>query len=413
MNRESISIKSQELIEKFEAVVLEFCTGLGKSKIAIDFISNHSDMKFLLVLYQTSHIDNWIREFEKWNKSYLLENIDIVLYASLSKYVNTEYYAVIYDEGHHLFAPTYSEYSRQIKRTKSLVLSATMNDSSLKILGMKVPYRRHHFRDNEFTINPIAKGVVFTITLNQAILHNIVESPDIVLVETKLDNILKNQTIILNPSKGKKKIKIKDDISKKFVYLNKKNYPSDKYQITLSCTEQEKYDYISDRVSYFKKQFFSIKAKALETKWLFESNERKKFLGTTKIKYVRKLLKTIKNKRYILFAPSISDIEKLGDNFIHSERKDSLDVIKRFNNKEINSLLAVNMLQEGQNLIDIDLGIIVQMGASAREFTQKLGRILRGTKNPTQYIFWCKGTKDDDYLEEAINNYNNIQIIKL
>jgi superfamily II DNA or RNA helicase len=72
------------------------------------------------------------------------------------------------------------------------------------------------------------------------------------------------------------------------------------------------------------------------------------------------------------------------------------------------------MLQEGVNLSDIQVGIIIQLDGEERAFIQKFGRTLRA-ESPVQYIIYYKGTRDEEYLKNALENIDKsyIKEIKL
>lgn len=72
------------------------------------------------------------------------------------------------------------------------------------------------------------------------------------------------------------------------------------------------------------------------------------------------------------------------------------------------------MLQEGQNLKDIECGIIVQLDGKEGPFIQKFGRTLR-SEHPVQYIICIKGTQDNVYLERVIKNLdpNHVKYIEV
>jgi ERCC4-related helicase len=61
------------------------------------------------------------------------------------------------------------------------------------------------------------------------------------------------------------------------------------------------------------------------------------------------------------------------------------------------------MLQEGQNLVDIQAGIIIQLDGEERTFVQRFGRSMRA-EDPVQFIFYYKGTRDEEYLENALQD---------
>ena len=72
------------------------------------------------------------------------------------------------------------------------------------------------------------------------------------------------------------------------------------------------------------------------------------------------------------------------------------------------------MLQEGQNLTDIEVGIIVQLDGKERSFIQRFGRSLRA-EDPVQYIFYYKNTRDEEYLNNVLEGISEeyIQELKL
>ena len=70
------------------------------------------------------------------------------------------------------------------------------------------------------------------------------------------------------------------------------------------------------------------------------------------------------------------------------------------------------MLQEGQNLTDIEAGIIVQLDGQERAFVQKFGRSLRAT-DPVQFIFYYKDTKDTKYLENVLKGIDEKYITEV
>ena len=181
----------------------------------------------------------------------------------------------------------------------------------------------------------------------------------------------------------------------------------------ISCTQQQKYDYLTDQFEYWRSKFFRTRQEYIKNKWLQVGSKRKRFLGECKTDATRLLLHKIQGKRFICFCTSIEQAELLGGkNAIHSKRDDSLSVIDSFNTKQIDSLFAVGMLQEGQNLTDIEAGIIVQLDGQERAFVQKFGRSLRAD-DPVQFIFYYKDTRDMDYLDNVLEGINNEYITEV
>ena len=77
--------------------------------------------------------------------------------------------------------------------------------------------------------------------------------------------------------------------------------------------------------------------------------------------------------------------------------------------KKIDNLYAVGMLQEGQNLVDIEAGVIIQLDGSERPFIQKFGRTIRAD-SPQQFIFYYENTRDIDYLENVFEGVDEAYI---
>ena len=118
------------------------------------------------------------------------------------------------------------------------------------------------------------------------------------------------------------------------------------------------------------------------------------------------LINGIGAKRTQDFSANNDTIEKVGGSY-----GGSLNTINDFNEKKINSLFAIGMLQEGQNLVDIQAGIIVQLDGQERAFIQKSGRVYRA-EDPIQCIFYYKNTRDEEYLNKAIENIDASFIYK-
>ena len=96
MTKEELQNKAVSLIQNNNIVALQWGTGIGKSKVAIDAIKLIKPLKVLLIVAETAHKNNWIEEFNKWDLNY--DNIIIECYASLKKYRDTKWDLIIFDE---------------------------------------------------------------------------------------------------------------------------------------------------------------------------------------------------------------------------------------------------------------------------------------------------------------------------
>ena len=381
--------KALGLTNYYNNIFLEWATGVGKSKIAIDIINSESKKtKVLLVVAELAHKDNWKEEFNKWS---LKDNIDItiVTYHSLKNYSNKSFTYLILDEAHHTGTPIKLAILKTIKAKKVIALSATMPKDKLKALE-DIFGEFHNYE----------------ITLQNAIDKEILPEPTIYILETTLDPFDRDQIVIIERGNKKKRVTYVDNFYNRWKYLNdKRKYPHIK--LILNTTAKEKYYHINSQVDYWSKLYSRSKSQKAKNMMLYKGNERKKFLGSLKTNIAKNIAQFIGNKRHICFCNSIEQAEILNKkNAIHYRKKNSLDIIKKFNKKKINSLYTVGMLQEGQNLTDIEVGIIIQLDGVERGFIQKFGRSLRA-KNPIQFIIVIKHTKDEDFLKNVMEEIDS------
>ena len=401
MTKEELQVLPLSLIKQSNKVILQWCTGLGKSKAAINIANylinkesiNKNSFSILLVVAEITHKSNWKVEFDKWGIE--TNNITIECYASLKKYRNNHYDLIIFDEAHHLSSDLKKDILTELYAKNIILLSATLSDQLIEILTKIY---------GEFVISKI--------TLKEAIDWKLLPIPKVYLIPLTLNSAQYNCTIIEEWGKKEKRVTYKCKFYERWKYLkDKKKYPNIKLEI--SCTQQQKYDYLSGKFNYWKRQYFSTQEEHAKTKMLQTGLERKRFLGECKTDYVKLLLYKLRNMRYICFCTNIEQAELLGNkNAIHSEKKDSLEILNKFNLKKINNLFAVGMLQEGQNLVDIEAGVIVQLDGQERAFVQKFGRSLRAT-DPIQFIFYYKDTKDTKYLENVLKGIDEEYITKI
>lgn len=379
-------------------IAIQAATGVGKSKIAIDIcyevaLRSLNSLKVLFVVAERAHFDNWNAEFIKWNQPF--GEVTIICYASLKNYKNTQWDIVVFDEAHHLNSELRLEAFDSIRATYRVFLSATLKDSLLSRLELSCG-----------SITNIKMG------LQDAFSSNILPEPKIKLIPLVLDDTTPSETIVEEWGKKEKRFTAECNYKERWKYLrDKKKIPNGK--LIIHCTQKQKYDYISEQFEYYKKRYMFSRNEILKNKWLQCGNKRKQYLGLLKTPIAKSLLEDIKDKRFICFCTNIQQSEALGGvNAIHSKKKNSLEIIKKFNNKEINNLFAVGMLQEGMNLNDIQVGVIIQLDGEERAFIQKFGRTLRA-ESPVQYIIYYKNTRDEEYLKTAISNIDDKYVTEI
>lgn len=395
MTRDDLHKQTNELIKTNKRIALQWCTGLGKSRASIEMANyiqskGEGNIKILLVVAESAHKDNWAKEMLKWK---LLSNdVTVECYASLPKYKETWWDLIIFDEAHHLGTDLKLDILQSIITEHVILLSATLPEILLQSLTRIF---------GEFKVSKVS--------LKEAIDEGMLPQPKVFLIPLKLNSTIYNCTITEEWGDKDKRVTYKCTYPQRWEFIrNKKKYPN--VTLYISCTQLQKYTYLTEQFEYWKNLYMRSRQEYMKNKWLQAGSQRKRFLGNIKTEYVKILLKKLQRKRLICFCASIEQADYLGkDKSIHSKKSNSLEIINAFNNKEINRLFAVGMLQEGQNLEGIQTGIIVQLDNAERAFIQKFGRTIRAD-SPQQYIFYYENTRDIDYLENVFEGVDEAYI---
>lgn len=384
MKRSELQRGAVNLIKTHNRLILEWCTGLGKSKAAIDIVKELIPDTVLLVIAEVAHRSNWVAEFNKFDAEGLLPRVQFTTYASLKNYRDQQFDLLILDEAHHSGSDLRLDILKDIHANKILLLSATLPEATIS--SLEEIY-------GEFKVNKV--------TLKQGIEEGILNEPKIYIIPLTLDDHKGSQTVTIEWGNRNKRVTMDTTWENRWFYLkNKLLYPN--MQLNIKCTEQQKYKYLDEQSEYYKKRYFMLQNEAMKNKWLQTGLKRKRFLGDIKTREAERLLRKLRGKKFICFCSSILQAEVLGGkNAIHSEKGDSLEVIDKFNKGEIKELYAVGMLQEGQNLKGIEAGVIIQLDGAERAFIQKSGRAMRA-EDPILFIMYYKNTRDAEYLEKVL-----------
>jgi len=389
MTKDDIQSESISLISTNDRLLLSWATGCGKSYAFIK-IQEYLKAKITwIVVAEIAHIKNWEDEYKKHGKEELLKKTKIFCYASLKNNVNDNIDLLCLDEGHHAASEIRLDYLSTIKANKIVLLTAT--------LGV----------ENKYYIEGIyGKFKEFKISLKQAILWGILPKPRIFLIPLTLEKVIRDCIVEESWGKVKDRVTIYCNYGDRWQYLTHKKDTYPNVKLVISCTQYEKNFHLNAQFIYYKNLYMRTRQEFAKVKWMLIGSERKRFLADSKTNKVKPFIKLLKKKRFICFCGSIVQAELLGKkNAIHSKMKDSTpaEVIDNFDKRKINSIFAVGMLQEGQNLSGIEAGVIIQLDGVERPFTQKSGRTLRADE-PILLVFYYKDTRDEEYMQNIIKD---------
>lgn len=364
--RQALQERTLGKVEGKKHVLLKWATGTSKTLMAIKIAEARKAESILLNVKETSHKITWEDEFKKWGFEDLWSKTTCICYASLHTVVGNQYDIVINDECHGL-SELREDHLDKIKFDSMISLSATPGEEVEERLENICPY---------WTSN---------VPLKRAIELGILPEPTIYIVDVELDDIVIKHTVKGNKTRRTKKY-----------------------------TDKGYYDYLCKQIEKFQAMY----EKNYEDWQLHQLNRtgsvRKQFMAHCKTEKAKEILARLEGKRFICFTGSIEQCEELGGkNVIHSgisvnKRK---DLIKKLNEKEIDSVFSVNMLKESMNIVEIEAGMMIQTDAKTdRGSVQGLGRCLRG-EDPQFYFLRLKDTVDERYVKKAISSLDK-QYIK-
>jgi len=144
---------------------------------------------------------------------------------------------------------------------------------------------------------------------------------------------------------------------------------------------------------------------AMKQSWLYLCGKRLEFLADCKLQWVKLILHHLDKERTITFCKTIAQTEHLGKNCIHSQNKDATKVYDDFNNKKINHITAVNILNENANLVDCKYAVFCNMSSSDVVSVQRIGRSLRH-KSPVIILPYYKDTREQEIIEKMTEGFN-------
>jgi superfamily II DNA or RNA helicase len=142
---------------------------------------------------------------------------------------------------------------------------------------------------------------------------------------------------------------------------------------------------------------------------------RKSIVGNSinKLNTTISLIKKHKNKKILVFCEYIKTADyiikelkkdKIKAGKFHSKMKfaEKQELFVKFKNNEISTMITVKSLDEGTNIPDCDMAIIVSGSSVKRQIVQRIGRVVRVSDTKDYaiiYQIYCKNTKDEDWTK--------------
>ena len=359
--------KVMEEWNKTKRGVIQLPTAFGKTIIALEILKN-PEYKMICITTNTLHlIEQWKQELQKND---LLKNRVVVVQTiqSLYKLKNQEFDILIWDEGHRSISNKWWDFIKNNKFKYILILTATLQRDDKRHLLLK-----------ELNINVIADN-----SYNKGIQEKLVS-----------DFLIINKSINLNQNEQETYERINDFIRNNYSKFNYDFYEVKK-QIFRNSTAQELFSCFQKRKEIL-------------------NNAHNKIDETYNILQTEKFTKAIVFCEYIPFAEKIYNFLKFNNLEVclyHSQQKNRQKILENFKDNYYNVIIAVHCLDEGINIPEADLGIIVSASSQQRQSVQRTGRLLRYQEGKTAKIYnlYCINTKEEEWVKERIKNFDKNKI---
>ena len=395
MTREQIYISSQKALSISNTLLLESATGTGKTFISIRLVNyllssewyrRAESINILILVAKRVHKQTWKDEISKWggiNHSTAHINICMECYESLKNHCGEQWDICIADEVHHLGSETRQRIMKTLHPGYLIGLSATIP----KKLKMWFTYNYH--------------AQIVSCDIVEAIDSEILPEPTILLFPLQLENTKMSETIEINP-------KVKGP-TYQGEYKDLWKYKRAKQHAILKCTQKQKLIELDKLIEWYKKKAMTG-SPAMKQSWLYLCGKRLEFLADCKLQWVKLILHYLDKERTITFCKTIAQTEQLGKNCIHSQNKEATKIYEDFNNKKINHITAVNILNENANLVDCRYGIFCNITSSEIITSQRQGRMLRH-KDPVMIIPYYIGTREEELVKKGIEGFKSVKTI--
>jgi superfamily II DNA or RNA helicase len=336
-------------------------TGSGKSMVAIEAIAT-VNASSLVVVPTLDLMDQWTSLLSKHFQSTEIGNlgggIDDIQPITVSTYdsaylraplLGDKFSLVVFDEVHHLAAPGYRTIAEQMAAPYRLGLTATIERED------------ELHRDLPRLVGEIVyQASIATLAKDNHIASYEIERRKVDLLPDELAEYRNNMSI----------------------YRRCLNMIGERRR-TLSTPIKGDYDLSLEKLIIMSGR------NPIAREALLARNKANgiAFNSRAKIEELKEILAESPGKKTIIFTQHNRMVYQISDKFLipfitHRTSKDERqDVLKRFKDGEYRAIVTSKVLDEGVDVPDAELGVIVSGTGSSREFIQRLGRLLRPKPN--------------------------------
>ncbi len=356
---------------------LEWTTGTGKTYAALTAIKSFlttNKNKIITVIVPTENLKvQWLDKLTKYN---LFQYVNVEIINSAIKR-NDKINFIILDEVHKI--PTNTAISIFKKRNPDL------------ILGLSATFNRLDGR--HIWLNDLCP-VIDTISVKEAVENNWLST-------------YREYKVLIEPDD----IEVFNDYSLKFTEaFSIFNFD---FKLAMSCVTD-----IVERRKYAKMLGITqSEMTAITFLWKNMLHERKAYIANhpKKLEIARKIIQNRPTSKIITFSSTIKQAELIGYGITVHSKKTKLQnkiLINDFISKPSGVINTAKSLDEGIDIPDLNVAIILSNTSSKIQKTQRIGRVIRYEENKAAEIFnlILKGTNEENWFQKSTVNQKFIEI---
>ncbi len=352
---------------------MEMATGSGKTRVGLMAAheclqSNPNAAIYIVVPTETLRDDDWPSEMIEAGYEYMITHPGVtrICYASLHKERPiSDVDLLICDEVHHL-TPLSAKFlvAGDWKVHSVLGLTATLPQIDL-IYGLD--------NDKRLMLDELCPSV-FKVPIEVCVELELVSDFDIYLMYFELD---------------------------------KTDHYIDRGANRAKFTEEQEYKRLTKQVAKaMRSKNENFKFMSIQQRVEFLSNLRSKEILAKEI-----MDQIIPGNRTIIFCGSIKQSERLCGNFVYNSTTDDTQLIA-FKEEKIDYLGAVDALNEGKNIKNLNNALILKFNSKDLIIKQRIGRVIRfrpGHKGRI-IILVAKGTVENKWIRTALKTFDQSRI---
>ena len=350
-------------------------TGFGKSRVGILAIGNSlneledTEARCLVLVPTTQLQSQFADEFAKWGFEHCIDRVDIMCYQSAHKLRGNHYHVVLCDEIHLGLSPVYRQFFEHNTYDRLLCMTATIPEEP-------------EYRQILVNLAP----PVYKVSLDEAVKSGYVADYQIYCVGVELTPHEKDDY---------------DAHQKMFV----------KCKMALGG-----FDAFSKAQGILAGHIAGNKGIAAQ--FMNSIRGRKSVVqhAASKIGRAQEIIDHYDTEKVLTFGGTNKFADAVADHVegisYHSgkTKKQREDILECFRDGGCRVLCTTKALNQGFNVPDVGIGIIVGLDSKSLPMIQRVGRLLRKSEDKVGriYVLYVKNSQEETWLNKAVSTLNNV-----